>query len=173
MIWIPFQSLQLYGLKYFSFRTILARERERLKAEMKSLKLRGPSGSFWSSALLQQEHLNLLALAHVQVTSEDLQEDSTASLGSLCSINCNVQKCCLVFRGNLLCSVCAHCLCTLPSSIYTHSLGPPKPPLLQAEESQLSQLLLTGEMLLSLKCLHDCMLNSFRYVSTLLQVIQL
>lgn len=81
--------------------------------------------------------------------------DPTISLGNLCQCSHTAQKCCLIFRGNLLCSsLCplplvlslgttdtslALSCSTLPSGIEGHWWDPPEPPLLQAEQSQLSQ----------------------------------
>jgi len=72
------------------------------------------------------------------------------------------QKCFPVFRGKLLCSS----LYPLPlvTGIYGHGWDPPEPPFLQAEQSQLYQLLITWEMFKSLHHLGDTLLDSLQYV---------
>lgn len=67
------------------------------------LRLEGSSGGHLTQSLLKQWNPEKCAHDHVQVVSEDLQEgDSIVSNLCQCSITCTVQKCCLLFRGNLL-----------------------------------------------------------------------
>lgn len=67
-----------------------------------------PSGP---ASLPKQRHPKKGAQAHIKAVFEDLQEDSTTFLSNLCqcSVTRTVQKCFLVFRGNVPCS----CLCPL------------------------------------------------------------
>lgn len=85
-----------------------------------------------------------------------------------------------MFTGNLLIQVCAHChlswhwaplssaclwaLCTLPPDIYGHWWDPPEPPLLQDEQTQLFQLLLTAEVLQSFHYLDGPSFDSLQHV---------
>lgn len=81
---------------------------------------------------------------HVQAAFENLQGGrSTTSLGNVCqrSITHTAQKCCLMFRWNLVCSISCplppvlvlgttkksllHLLWTIPSVIYRHWYVPP------------------------------------------------
>ena len=63
--------------------------------------------------LLKQEHPQQVVQDYVQVAFEDLKVgDSTNSLGNLCQcfITFWVKRCSLMFRWNLICSVCAFCV---------------------------------------------------------------
>jgi len=67
---------------------------------------------YLAQPLTKQGHPEQGGQGHGQAASEDLQGgDPTASLGNLyrCSVTCRAQKCCLVFRGNLLSSTLMLC----------------------------------------------------------------
>lgn len=110
-------------------------------------------------SLLKQQHLMQADQDQVQgVRKYLLQGDSTTSQGNpcQCTVTVTVKKCFLIRVP-----VCTHCLlsCHLsitgkslalsslhPSDVYTHWQDPPDPPILQAEQYQLSQSLLIRDV---------------------------
>lgn len=83
------------------------------------------SRNFWVclvQPLLRKGNPKQGAQTHIQATFEDLQEEESAfSLGNLCqsSVAHTVQKCALMFRGNVLCS----CLCPQPLVLLLNITG--------------------------------------------------
>ena len=133
------------------------------------------AGTFGGQPLLKQGHLKCAAQSHIQAAFEDLQGDSTSSLGSLyqCSVTCTAQRCFLIFRRNISSPGTGHYWKEPGSDFFAPSLQEfvyidgifPEPPLLWAEQSQHSQPVLTGDMLQSLGLLSGSLLDSSSFVS--------
>jgi len=112
--------------------------------------LEGASASIWSNPCSSRDTQSrvprTMSMQLLKISQESLQPPQETN-----AIAHQTQKCCLMVRENLLCSVCAHycwfwhwatlntawlhALCILPLHIFIHLWDPPEPPLLQAEQS--------------------------------------
>lgn len=132
--------------------------------------LEGASGITWSNHCSSRARVG-----HIQVAFEDLQGgDSPVFLGNLCQYptTFTAQNCFLMFRKNNLCSrLCPLSLVLVLGVVFFAEplqefiqIHTSECPLLQSEQSQHCQPLLTGKMLQTFDHLGDPPLNSFQYV---------
>ena len=98
------QQLLLNGCWSLCCKWVLSLWDEYVCRIINGLKLTGPSGSLWPTSHCSRATQSRVPRPTSRQLLETSREETPQPLGNLCqcSITCTVQKCCLLFRGNLL-----------------------------------------------------------------------